>query len=226
VRQNPTLPHSHNEKEQTALLIEKLKAGQSIALVSDAGTPLISDPGYSLVHTAIENHISVVPVPGSCAFVTALAASGLPTDRFYFAGFLVSKATARVKQLQEMSGMTCTLIFYESKHRIIDSLQSMADVFGSERYCVIGRELTKKFESFYYGPLVDIIQTLQKSSESLKGEFVVLIQGKNKIEADDVLPEARRIFTILNADLPPKQAAKLAAEITGEKKNKLYKASL
>lgn len=214
--------HDHNEKSQTEQLIAKMLSGELIALVSDAGTPLISDPGYSLVHAAIENNIQVSAIPGSCAFVTALAASGLPTDRFYFSGFLAAQGTAREKQLQNLEAMTCTLIFYESKHRILDSLQSMANVFGEERYCVVGRELTKKFEVFYYGDVAEVIQKIEADTDAQKGEFVVLLQGNNKNNDVEILPETKRILAILSAELPPKTAAKLAAEITGIKKSRLY----
>lgn len=214
--------HDHNESSQSQLLLTKLTAGESIALISDAGTPLISDPGYSLVHLAREQNITVIPIPGACALIAALSASGLPTDKFYFAGFLPAKTTAREKRLAHLMDLDATLIFYESPRRAIDCLTSMESVFPADCQCVIAREISKKFETFYVGTIADVLQQLTDHPEQQKGEFVVMLH-QAKIEIDDGISlDAKNILKILLADLSVKHAAGLTAKITGEKKNSLY----
>jgi 16S rRNA (cytidine1402-2'-O)-methyltransferase len=212
--------HAHNEAEQTDYVLQQLKEGHDIALISDAGTPLISDPGYSLVHKAIAADIDVIPVPGASAVLCALAASGLATDSFYFAGFLPAKSGARKSLLTSLQEMTSTLIFYEAPHRIIESLSDVQAIFGS-RTVVLARELTKKFETFYRGPAQNILQQL--TEEQQRGEMVLLIAGKDKPRTEEELSETvLQTLKVLLAELPLAQAVKLAAQITGVKKNKLY----
>ena len=218
--------HQHNERQQAEQLLHKLESGQKIALISDAGTPLISDPGFFLVKLVSEAGIKVVPIPGPSAVLTALCASGLPCDRFYFAGFLPAKAAAREKQLATLQTMTCTLIFYAAPHRIIAVLSSMMTIFGEQRPAVVARELTQKFETFYYGTLESIKQQLEQQAEQQKGEFVILLQGAEPLEnqANDV--QLEHTLKTLLAELPLKQAVKLAANLTGLSKNKVYKTAL
>lgn len=218
--------HEHNEHEQSGKLIEKLCEGESIALISDAGTPLISDPGYHLIHAAHQNGIQVLPIPGSCALVAALSVSGLPTDRFVFEGFLPSRSAARKKCLSEFVEETRTLIFYESCHRIVASILDMQDVFGQEREAVIARELTKKFETVKTGNLAQLLDWLQSDENQQRGEFVVMIHGANKIDRNKFGDNEKRVLQILLAELPVKQAALLASRLTGVSRNLLYKKAL
>jgi 16S rRNA (cytidine1402-2'-O)-methyltransferase len=215
--------HDHNERQRSEHIINLLAAGHSIALVSDAGTPLISDPGFHLVRAVREAGYRVSPVPGCCAFVAALSASGLPSDRFQFIGFLPAKSGARLQTLKPYAAHTETLIFYESTHRIVDSLAAMAEAFGGERYAVVARELTKTFETIHGDTLQNLLGWIQADSNQQRGEFVVLVHGAPAPEqGDQIDPEAERILHILAKEMPPKKAAGLAAEITGEKKNRLY----
>lgn len=214
--------HEHNEMQQTAALIKQLQAGKNIALISDAGTPLISDPGYQLIKQARELEINVVPIPGACALLAALQASGLPTDRFYFVGFLPAKENPRQKILSELKDMTCTLIFYEAPHRILDSLNTMLAVFGADRSAVVARELTKKFETFYNGKLPDILKNLTERPEQQRGEFVVLVHGAIENKTETLNLDVQNMLQVLLQDLPLAHAVKLAAEISGVKKNQLY----
>lgn len=213
--------HDHNERQRTDLIIRYLQEGKQVALVSDAGTPLISDPGFFLVRAVRDAGFRVSPVPGCCAFVAALSASGLPSDRFLFEGFLPPKSGARRQRLELLAREVPTLIFYESTHRILASLLDMADVFGPQRYVVIARELTKTFETIHGGALADVIEWMQADAMQQKGEFVVLIHGAPERE-HVVDSEAERIVRLLATELPPKKAAGMAAEITGLKKNQLY----
>jgi 16S rRNA (cytidine1402-2'-O)-methyltransferase len=223
IKANMISVHDHNERQRSEHIINLLAAGHSIALISDAGTPLISDPGFHLVRAVREAGYRVSPVPGCCAFVAALSASGLPSDRFRFVGFLPAKSGARLQALQPYAAHTETLIFYESTHRIIDSLTAMAEVFGQERYAVVARELTKTFETIHGDTLANLLQWIQADHNQQKGEFVVLVHGAPAPEqGEQVDPEAERIVKILAKELPPKKAAGIAAEITGEKKNRLY----
>ncbi|WP_432696320.1 16S rRNA (cytidine(1402)-2'-O)-methyltransferase [Marinobacterium sp. YM272] len=213
--------HDHNERQRADLIIRYLQEGKQVVLVSDAGTPLISDPGFYLVRAVRDAGFRVSPVPGCCAFIAALSASGLPSDRFLFEGFLPPKSGARRQRLELLSKETPTLIFYESTHRILASLSDMAEVFGPERYVVVARELTKTFETIHGGALSEVIEWMQADPMQQKGEFVVLVHGA--AEKENLLDaEAERIVRLLATELPPKKAAGLAAEITGLKKNQLY----
>ncbi|WP_162047093.1 16S rRNA (cytidine(1402)-2'-O)-methyltransferase [Vibrio taketomensis] len=215
--------HDHNEQQKAQVLVEKLLSGQSIALVSDAGTPLISDPGYHLVSQCRQAGVKVVPLPGACAVITALSASGLPSDRFSFEGFLPPKSKARKDKLLEISKVERTCIFYESPHRILDSLDDMLEILGPDREVVLARELTKTFETFQGLPLGELVEWVKADDNQQRGEMVLLVHGHREV-ADDSLPdEALRSLAILTKELPLKKAAALAAEIYNLKKNALYK---
>jgi len=214
--------HEHNERKVTDKLLQQIQEGQNLALISDAGTPLLSDPGYHLVKEARSRGIRVVPVPGACALIAALSASGLPTDCFYFEGFLPVKPGARCKQLAAVRNYTGTLIFYESPHRIEETIQDMLTVFGAEREAVLARELTKTYETIHGDRLGALITWLAQDPNQRRGEMVILVHGAEKRDESDITPEAERILAILQRDLPVKQAAALTAEITGIKKNRLY----
>jgi len=214
--------HEHNEREASADLVQKMRDGAQIALISDAGTPLVSDPGFRLVRAAREAGIVVSPVPGACAAIAALSVAGLPSDRFVFEGFLPAKSAARRAHLNALSGETRTLIFYESSHRIVEALDDLAAVFGGDRHAVVARELTKLFETVLDGALADLTARIKADANQQRGEFVVLVAGAGD-EADAArLAEGRRVFELLRKDLPPGRAAKLAAEITGAPRNALY----
>ncbi len=216
--------HDHNEIARAELIIEYLAQGKRVALVSDAGTPLISDPGYGLVKRVREAGFKVSPVPGCCAFVAALSAAGLPSDRFMFIGFLPAKTQARLNQLSGLVEQTCTLIFYESTHRILACLDDMISVFGEDREVVIAREITKTFETFKGGTLADVKAWMSTDPNQQKGEFVVLIRGATAVEAkvDQIDSRTAHVLGLLAAELPPKKAAAIASEITGVHKKKLY----
>lgn len=213
--------HEHNERQKTETLLAHLKMGESIALISDAGTPLISDPGYYLVREAHHAGIRVVPIPGPSALIAALSASGLPTDRFCFEGFLPAKSTARRKALEALRDEPRTLAFYESPHRILESLADLVAVLGAERPATLARELTKTFETLRHATLGALHSFVVSDPNQQKGEFVLLVQGAPPSEGEG--GEGRRIAEILVTELPLKQAAALAAAISGEKKNALYK---
>lgn len=214
--------HDHNESRSAGQLLEKLRAGQTLALISDAGTPLISDPGYRLVRAARRDGIPVVPVPGACALVAALSASGLPSDRFAFEGFAPAKQTQRRQYFQSLSRETRTLIFYESPHRLPACLTDMAAVFGAEREGVLARELTKTFETILAGSLDSLLMQVTADANQQKGEMVLLVRGARPEASTTVDAEAQRVMTLLQAELPPRRAAALTAEITGVDKKVLY----
>lgn len=214
--------HDHNERKLADALVQKIENGQTLALISDAGTPLLSDPGYYLVRLAREKGIRVIPVPGACAAITALSAAGLATDRFRFEGFLPAKSSARRQQLESLKQETLTLLFYESPHRIEDSLSDMRTIFGSQRQAVLARELTKTFETIRNGTLAELSQWVAGDPNQRKGEIVVLVQGAAVADPDDLDANAERVLKILLQALPLKQAATLAAEITGVRRKKLY----
>ena len=218
--------HDHNERERSAELIIRLQAGENIALISDAGTPLISDPGYHLVRAVREQGVRVVPIPGPSALIAALSVSGLPTDRFIFEGFLPAKSAARQQRLEALRIEARTMIFFESGHRITESLNDMAHVLGLERLGVVARELTKIFETIQGDTLGGLCQWVQADPHQQKGEFVVLVHGAARAEDAETDVEADRIVRILLKELPVKQAASLAAKITGQKKNFLYSRAL
>ncbi|MGF1738502.1 16S rRNA (cytidine(1402)-2'-O)-methyltransferase [Photobacterium satsumensis] len=214
--------HDHNEQQKADYLIEKLQAGTSIALVSDAGTPLISDPGYHLVNRCRQAGVKVVPLPGPCAVVTALSGAGLPSDRFSFEGFLPPKSKGRRDRFQELADDERTMIFYESPHRITDSLADMLAVLGPERQVVLARELTKTFETIHGAPLGELIDWLGEDSNRTRGEMVLLVAG-HRAEKEALPADALRTLGLLVKELPLKKAAALTAEIHGVKKNALYK---
>ncbi|MFP5374399.1 MAG: 16S rRNA (cytidine(1402)-2'-O)-methyltransferase [Gammaproteobacteria bacterium] len=214
--------HEHNEQAQAALLVERLRGGDSLALVSDAGTPLVSDPGFRLVRAARAAGLAVSPVPGACAAVAALSVAGLPSDRFVFEGFLPAKAGARRERLARLAGEPRTLVFYESAHRIEASLADMAAAFGPDRPAVLARELTKLFETVLDGSLAALRARVAADPDQRRGEFVLLVQGAGD-DADAQVAEGRRLYTALAAHLPPSTAARLAAELSGAPRKALYR---
>ena len=216
--------HEHNEREASADLVRRMQGGANIALISDAGTPLVSDPGYRLVRAARAAGIPVSPIPGACAAIAALSAAGLPSDRFVFEGFLPAKSAARRAALQVLRADPRTLIFYESSHRIVESLADLAAEFGGEREAVVARELTKQFETVLDGTLAGLAQRVAGDADQQRGEFVVLVKGAGDHDDAAKLMEGLRVYRILSAELPPSRAAKLAAEITGAPRKALYSA--
>lgn len=218
--------HEHNEREQGGRFLARLLAGDDVALVSDAGTPLISDPGYHLVRQARAAGVAVVPVPGPCALITGLSAAGLPSDRFIFEGFLPAKTVGRRSRLEALREEPRTLIFYEAPHRLLECLQDMAEVFGEERQAVLARELTKTFETIKGIPLGELRDWVAADSNQQRGECVLLLAGWEAPETEGVDSESLRVLDLLLAELPVKRAAALAAEITGLRKNLLYQAAL
>ncbi len=214
--------HQHKERESSLALIEQIREGKSVALISDAGTPLISDPGYHLVTAARQAGIAVVPLPGANAAITALSASGLPCDHFCFEGFLAAKTGARERRLHALQYEPRSLVFYEAPHRILASLQDMQAVFGPERECVVARELTKQFETFLFGTLAEVTQQVAQDTQQQRGEIVVIIKGYNSRE-QSLSVATLHVLEVLKADLSAKQAIALTAKLTGAKKNTLYK---
>ena len=220
--------HEHNEQKQGQEIIKRLQNGDSIALISDAGTPLISDPGYILVSEAQQQGIQVVPVPGASALISALSVAGLPTDRFCFEGFLPAKASAREKQLIGLKKETRTLVFYEAPHRIAASLESIANVFGDDRIVVLLRELTKLFETVKRAPAGELRDWVAQNPEQQKGECVVIVAGARNADDDSgrVSIEIDTLLLALIEKMSIKDAAQLAAELTGQSKNQLYDRAL
>ncbi|OZY83954.1 16S rRNA (cytidine(1402)-2'-O)-methyltransferase [Cellvibrio mixtus] len=214
--------HDHSDEQRTEQLIARMHAGDSIALISDAGTPLVSDPGYRLVRSARQAGIQVVPVPGACAMIAALSAAGLPSDRFAFEGFLPAKQVARCTQLQSLAADPRTLIFYEAPHRILETLQDMAQVFGPEREVVMARELTKTFETIKGDKVADLATWVASDTNQQRGEIVLLVHGAPKPENEAMTPAQMHTMKVLLEELPVKQAASLGAKLTGLKKNFLY----
>jgi len=218
--------HDHNEQQAAQVLLDRLSQGQNVALVSDAGTPLIADPGYHVLKQVVDAGYSVVPVPGPCAVITALCASALPTDRFIFDGFLPPKSGARQQYFQSVSNQERTLVVYESPHRILASLADMQTVLGDEREIVLARELTKTFETFLRGSIGEVRTMVEADANQQRGEFVVMIRGVPQAKKQDVSDEAIQLLKVLAEELPLKQAAALTAKATGFKKNKLYQIGL
>ncbi|MBX9400057.1 16S rRNA (cytidine(1402)-2'-O)-methyltransferase [Lysobacter sp. BMK333-48F3] len=213
--------HQHNEDQQAAQLVARLQGGDSLALVSDAGTPLVSDPGFRLVRAARAAGIRVSPVPGACAAIAALSVAGLASDRFSFEGFLPAKASARRERLARLAAEPQTLLFYESAHRIEETLADMAGAFGEQRPAVLARELTKLFETVLDGTLGELAQKVAADPNQRKGEFVLIVEGAGD-DADAKVVEGRRIYAKLSEHLPPSTAAKLAAELSGAPRKALY----
>lgn len=217
--------HDHNEQQKTEILIAKLREGLSIALVCDAGTPLINDPGYHLVRRCREAGLRVIPLPGACAAITALSAAGLPSNRFCYEGFLPAKTKARCDTLRALSQEPRTLIFYESTHRLLESVRDMLQVWGPERYVVLARELTKIFETIYGAPVGELLTWLEEDEKRRRGEIVLIVAGYQRRE-DELPTEVLRTLTLLQQALPLNKAAALTAEIHGIKKNILYRHGL
>ncbi|MBA2410972.1 MAG: 16S rRNA (cytidine(1402)-2'-O)-methyltransferase [Gammaproteobacteria bacterium] len=217
--------HEHNEQARARTLTARLLAGESIALISDAGTPVISDPGYRLIAGVRDAGVRVSPVPGPSALIAALSAAGLPTDRFVFEGFLPAKAGARRRRLEGLATETRTLVIYESSHRIEASVADMRDAFGPERRAVIARELTKAFETLHDDALEALCQWLADDSNHRRGEFVVIVAGATELEEGDAA-EVRRVLSLLLRELSPKIAVRLAAQLTGESRNRVYEMAL
>lgn len=213
--------HEHNEASRIDSLIQRLLQGDSVAQISDAGTPLINDPGYLLARRAREEGIEITAIPGPSAPVVALSLSGLPVNRFSFEGFIPSRAVAREQFLQQLAAETRTLIFFESPRRVVESLQAMRSCFGPERRVSVARELTKIHESVHTAPLCELIEWMESDSNNRRGEFVLVVEGAQEEDKDD--SEAYRIVEIIARELAPRKAAAVAAEITGVRKNKLYR---
>ncbi len=220
--------HDHNEKDRTAGILTELQAGRDVALISDAGTPLISDPGYVLVREARAAGHRVSPIPGPCALVAALSVAGLPTDRFLYVGFLPAKRSGRRASLEVLSSEVATLVFYESPHRIMESVRDIADVLGSDREIVLGREITKTFETFYSGSVADVLAELERDPHGNRGEFVVMVRGAAAQAGSEAAAtmDVDRMLRVLLAELPVKKVAKMASELTGLSKNELYQRAL
>ena len=212
--------HDHNEEQAAAKVIEHLAAGKSVALVSDAGTPLVSDPGYRLVQAAHQNRFVVSPIAGVCAVTAALSAAGLPTDKFCFEGFLPAKKTARRNALAELVNETRTLVFYESVHRIRETLQDLAEVLGENRPAFIGRELTKLHEQCVQESIGALAEQIDNGSIVSKGEFVVIVAGADEKEESSI--DVDRLLLELLKFMPAKDAAAVTARATGNKRNAMY----
>ena len=217
--------HEHNEREKSQTIINKIKEGQNVALVSDAGTPLISDPGYFLVKLAQEQGVKVVPIPGASAVVTALSVSGLPSDRFVFEGFLPAKSGNKQKRLDLFKFEGRTVIFYESPHRIVDTLEVMLTVFGENRRLVLARELTKTFETIKGDSLGQLCEWVKSDANQQRGEFVLLLEGATDTPEESVVDQDK-MLALLIAELPIKKASKIVSEITGANKKDLYQRAL
>lgn len=220
-----TACHEHNESNKIDILIQKLLNGEDIALISDAGTPLISDPGFKLVRAAQANGIRVIPVPGACAAIAALSAVGLPSDRFSFQGFLASKQSQRLQQLEKLKDETQTLIFYEAPHRILDSVKDMAAVFGADRPVGFAREITKTFETIKKMALDELVEFIAADHHQQKGEIVLVVSGASE-EKDMEQEKLDQLLQRLLQDLSVKAASQLAADLTGIKKKIAYQRAL
>lgn len=217
--------HDHNEQEKAHVLIEKLQSGLSIALVSDAGTPLINDPGYHLVKACRKNDIKVVPIPGACAAIAALSVAGLPSDKFIYEGFLPAKSKARQDSLASLITEPRTMIFYESTHRLLETLKDMQTIFGADKQIVLAKELTKTWETIVSFPVNELIDWLNQDASRQKGEFVLIVAGYTESNKD-IDPKAINTLKLLQKELPLKKAAAITAEIYGLKKNQLYQIGL
>ncbi|WP_298581417.1 16S rRNA (cytidine(1402)-2'-O)-methyltransferase [uncultured Luteimonas sp.] len=213
--------HEHNEEAIAERVVARLLRGESLALVSDAGTPLVSDPGYRLVRAARAAGVRVSPVPGACAAIAALSVAGLASDRFAFEGFLPAKAAARRERLRQLAAEPRTLVFYESSHRIVETLEDLVSAFGAGRPAVLARELTKLFETVLDGGVADLLAAVQADDNQRRGEFVLVVEGAGD-DADAQLAEGQRVYALLSAQLPPSAAARLAGEITGAPRKALY----
>lgn len=214
--------HDHSGGAKVDGLLKALLDGRNVALISDAGTPLISDPGFRLVKEAREQGVQVVPIPGPCAAVAALSVAGLPTDRFSFEGFLPAKTVGRRKQLELLLNETRTMVFYEAPHRVLETLQDMAEVFGGDRSAVLARELTKAFETLIAQPLNELVSIVEADSNQQRGEIVLVVAGADQqLSADE--ERQQEVLQVLLEELPVKQASTIAAKLTGGNKKVLYK---
>ncbi|RLA44923.1 MAG: 16S rRNA (cytidine(1402)-2'-O)-methyltransferase [Gammaproteobacteria bacterium] len=218
--------HDHSSLGRIEQVVAVLERGDNVALISDAGTPLISDPGYRLVRRALDIGCTVSPVPGPCAAMAALSVAGLPSDRFVFEGFLPSRAGQRQKALMALAKEPRTLIFYEAPHRIQDTVADLCEIFGDDREAVLARELTKTYETIIAGPLADLYAQINSDANQQRGEIVLIVHGFSGAVLSDEDAEQERVLKILLVDLSVKQAANLAARITGGSKNKLYQQAL
>ena len=217
--------HDHNERERVPRVLERLHAGATVALASDAGTPLLSDPGAALVGAAVAGGIEVVAVPGPCAAIAALTLAALPATRFAFEGFLPARPSARREALAALAGESRTLVFYEAPHRLRESLEDLAAAFGADRPAAVARELTKKFETVYRGTLGVLAQQAATDADMTRGEIVLVVQGAaSATSVDDV--EAERVLKILLEEMPVSQAARIAAQVTGRARKELYERAL
>ena len=219
--------HDHNERQRAESIIQRLTEGQSIALISDAGTPLISDPGYHLVTAVRGAGFNVVPVVGPCALIAALSVAGIATDRFTFMGFLPAKSSHRCQALEAIAEAEHTHVFYESPHRIVDSIADMAKVFGLERQLTVARELTKTYETVYGGSIEQVQAWMQADTNQQRGEFVLVVAGKPASTAEVSMDaETDKLLMVLLSELPIKKAAAMAAQLTPHKKKALYDRAL
>lgn len=219
--------HEHNEERQLPEVLAWLRGGERLALISDAGTPLVSDPGFRVVRGAREAGLAVTTVPGPCALVAALSVAGLPSDRFLFEGFLPSRQGARRQRLEALAPVTCTLIVYESPRRVQAALSDLVDVLGPQRPVAAIRELTKTFETVYFGAAADVVEQLMADPKSDKGEYVLVIGGAPARQVgDDLPPEAEVMLKRLLDELPVKRAARVVADLTGARRNLLYQRAL
>jgi len=217
--------HEHNERERAQAVLARLQAGEDVALVSDAGTPLVSDPGFALVRAATDAGLRVVPVPGACAAVAALSVAGLPTDRFCFEGFLPAKRAARRARLEELAGETRTMVFYEAPQRIRDTLEDAVSILGEDRRATVARELTKLHESLYHGSLRELADRAGRDPDMQRGEIVLLVAGAAAQAAAEGA-EVDRVLQVLLKSMPASRAAAIAAELTGARRNDCYRRAL
>ncbi len=217
--------HEHNENARSVEILEQLTAGHDVALISDAGTPLISDPGYRLVRAVRQQGIRVSPIPGANSAIAALCAAGLPTEQFHFAGFLSSRATERGKQLQDLSELTGTLVIFESSHRILRLLEQVAQVFP-QNPCVLAKELTKLHEQFLHGRAVELLRCFERDNKLHKGEFVLLIDNSAVSDDSGLKSDDVNLLRILLDEVSVKIAVKIATRLTGKKKNQIYQQAL
>ncbi|MEW6445413.1 MAG: 16S rRNA (cytidine(1402)-2'-O)-methyltransferase [Pseudomonadota bacterium] len=222
-----TAVHAHNELERVDELIERLKGGQSIALISDAGTPLVSDPGFPLVRAALREGIRVSPVPGASAAMAALSVCGLPSDRFVFEGFLPARSSARKGRLRDLAGETRTLIFYEAPHRLLESLRDMAEVLGEARPATLAREITKTYETIRQDELAILAEWVEKDEDQQRGECVILVQGAEPVvKAASGVSEETLLRSLLAHGVSVKSASVIAADVLGGSKKTYYQACL
>ena len=217
--------HAHNEAQKTELILKELEAGRSFALISDAGTPLISDPGFILIREARRRGIVMVPIPGPSALITALSVAGVPCDKFFFEGFLPAKKMARCQSLEAIKQCPFTVVVYESTHRLLDTLEDIMEVWGAEYALVVAKELTKRFEQILHAPVAEIKAWFLAETSRSNGEFVIIfpaVEVDKRLSEGEGTPEDRKLLGVLLAELPLKHAVKIAAQLTSTSKNALY----